>query len=86
MGETLDHLEKVIRDIPEGSLTVEPLNHIEKVIQEVGQEIAESQGGGGELYNHNIRLYYGSTYCVYLTYLSSKSSFTKDEFISELKR
>lgn len=54
MGDTLNHLEKVIRDVPNGSFTVEPLNHIEKVIQEVGQEIAQSQGGSGELYEHHI--------------------------------
>ena len=57
MGETLDHLEKVIRDIPEGSFTVEPTNHIEKVIQEVGQEIEqkiEDLPTGSKLYQHNF--------------------------------
>lgn len=84
MEETLNHLEKVIRDVPNGSQEVEPTNHIEKVIQEVGQEVIGMipSGGGGELYEHHIRLFSQSNSYKHLeitfTLITSLSSFTKD--------
>lgn len=85
MEETLNHLEKVIRDVPNGSQEVEPINHIEKVIQEVGQEVIGMipSPSGGSFYTHHIRISTGFVYasfCFIIIEQTTNEVFTSSTF------